>query len=309
MNGEDRSVVRILADSSEVESILDPIEAAFGRTTGFHVVVFASEASLPRVPEPEEPLEPTDDAAGQAKRRSMFRVSREELRQDILEGTRLDRVYIAMVALSTVVAATGLARDSAAVVIGAMVIAPLLGPNIAFCLAVTLGDRELAKKALKTGLTGLSISALLSLALGFLLAIDPQGAEIALRTSLSLSDIVLALAAGTAGALAFTTGSNQASLVGVMVAVALLPPLTTSMMLVSGGYFAGAARALLLLAVNLVCVNLAGIATFLAQGIRPRTWYEEAVARKASRRALVAWGMALLILTGLLFLARHFTEE
>ena len=71
-----------------------------------------------------------------------------------------------MVILSTVVASIGLIKDNLAVIIGAMVIAPLLGPNIGLALATTLGDSDLGKKALKTNFTGIFIAFILALGIG-----------------------------------------------------------------------------------------------------------------------------------------------
>jgi uncharacterized hydrophobic protein (TIGR00271 family) len=117
-----------------------------------------------------------------------------------------------------------------------MVIAPLLGPNVALSLATTLGDGDLARTALKTNAVGIGLALALSVCLGLILAVDPNIHEIASRTEVSLSDVVLALVAGGAGALAFTSGV-PAALVGVMVAVALLPPLVTCGLLLGSEFF------------------------------------------------------------------------
>jgi len=88
----------------------------------------------------------------------------------------------------------------------------------------------------------------------------------------------------------------QVALIGVMVAVALLPPLVTFGMLLGSGFTELALGALLLLSVNIICVNLAGVATFLFQGVRPRTWWEENRAKKSTRIAIFIWTLLLLIL-------------
>ena len=142
---------------------------------------------------------------------------------------------MAMVALSTVVAAIGLSHNSVAVIIGAMVIAPLLGPNVALSLGITLGDLSLLRQGLLTALAGIAAALALSVIIGVLLDVDPTLSEMASRTRVGLGDIVVALASGSAGALAFTTGVS-ATLIGVMVAVALLPPLVTSGLLLGGGH-------------------------------------------------------------------------
>jgi uncharacterized hydrophobic protein (TIGR00341 family) len=305
-SGKDCVSIHVLAETGEVEGILDPLEARCSKIDGFYAVVLSTEASLPRLPEAEAAADKLsrDEAEGKPKKRTPMRVSREELRRDIEKGARLDRVFLVMVALSSVVASIGLARDSSAIVIGAMVIAPLLGPNMALALATTLGDRDLGRRALKTGGTGLALAFALAMAMGLIWSLDPTNAEIASRTQLSLSDIVLALASGAAGALAFTSGAAS-SLVGVMVAVALLPPMAVFAMLLVGGHPDEAWRALLLLSVNLICVNLAGVVTFLLQGIGPRTWWEAEKTRRATRRALVIWCVLLFVGAGLILLSQQ----
>jgi uncharacterized membrane protein len=115
--------------------------------------------------------------------------------------------------------------------------------------------------------------------------------------------IAVALASGCAGALAFTTGVS-AALVGVMVAVALLPPLVTFGLLLGGGEPELAMGALSLFMVNLICVNLAGVTTFLVQGIHPATWWEKNRAAKATRIAIGLWVALLAALVGLILLLR-----
>jgi uncharacterized hydrophobic protein (TIGR00341 family) len=143
----------------------------------------------------------------------------------------------------------------------------------------------------------------MTLILGVLLHVDPTLSELASRTQVGLSDVVLALAAGCAGALAFTTGVS-AIMVGVMVAVALLPPMVTFGLLLGGGQLKLAMGALSLLAANLICLNLAAVLTFMAQGIRPATWWEKDRAKKATRIAVVLWMTLLVVLVGLILLLR-----
>ncbi len=81
----------------------------------------------------------------------------------------------------------------------------------------------------------------------------------------------------------------MAPFLGVKVAVAILPPLVASGLLLGGGHPASAIGALSLFLLNLICVNLAGVITFLAQGIRPATWREKDRAKKATLIAIGLW--------------------
>ena len=104
-----------------------------------------------------------------------------------------------------------------------------------------------------------------------------------------------------AGTLAFTQGLSGA-VIGVMVAVALVPPLVVCGMLLGEGYVTTAGGAFLLTVANLICINLAGVATFLAQGVRPRSWWEAERAKKATLRAILVWLVLLASLSLILWL-------
>jgi uncharacterized hydrophobic protein (TIGR00341 family) len=303
---EGQAAVRILVDAERSEAVLDGLESRFKQLDGFRVLLLPVEAAIPR---PAEPPEAAADLVPPAAPESAPapgppRISREELYADIADTIRLSGVYLMMVVLSSIVAAVGLLRGNVAVIVGAMVVAPLLGPNVALALATTLADTALARTALKANAAGLIVGLAISLAVGLLIPVDPQVAEIASRTRADLSDVVLALAAGSAGALAFTSG-YPATLIGVMVAVALLPPLVTFGLLTGSGHAGEALGALLLLASNIICVNLAGVVTFLARGIRPLTWWEADRARRAARAAVALWLGLLVVLVGLIVLARR----
>jgi uncharacterized hydrophobic protein (TIGR00341 family) len=200
------------------------------------------------------------------------------------------------------VAVVGLYYNSVAIIIGAMVIAPLLGPNMAMSLGTTLGDMSLLRSAILTALAGIVTTMVLSVFIGILLQANPDLPELASRNGVGMGDIAVALASGCAGALAFTTGVSTA-LIGVMVAVALLPPLVAFGLLLGGGHPALAMGALSLFLVNLISVNLAGVTTFMAQGIHPATWWEKDQADKATHTALKLWVamLAVLIILILLF--------
>ena len=89
------------------------------------------------------------------------------------------------------------------------------------------------------------------------------------------------------------------ALVGVMVAVALLPPLVAAGLLLGAGYWLNATGALLLVFVNIVSINLSGVITFILKGIQPKNWWEAESAKKAVRIAITVW-LILLILLGVI---------
>jgi len=300
---DDLTLVRVLLAKEQAEAVSDRLESRFGTREGFQVILLPVEAALPREAEPADAEAPSATAKP-PERPPAMRVSRDELLADVQESLGSPRLHLAMALLSTVVCAVGLLRDNVAVLIGAMVLAPLLGPNVALALATTLGDTKLAVTALRIGLASLGTALALSMAVGLVVAVDPLAAEIAARTEVSFSDIVLALAAGSAGALVFTSGVPTA-LIGVMVAVALLPPVVALGLLVGSGQWRPAEGSLLLLLINVACVNLAGVVTFLIRGVRPRSWWDATRARKATRIAVIAWCVVLVILALLIVLVRQ----
>ena len=301
--GDDRVLVRVLLRAEDAEEAMDSFDKHFYTSEGFRMMLLPVEATLPR-PEPrEEPKEEMIENLPEEKPKPQ-RISREELYADIEDSAKLSKVFVVMVLLSSIVAAIGLLHNNVTVVIGAMVIAPLLGPNVALSLATTLGDRELATRALKTNAVGIIAGFSLALLMGLVFGARPDIPEIASRTRVELVDIVLALASGCAGALAFTAGA-PAAVIGVMVAVALLPPLVVVGILLGGGFAYSAVGALLLLLTNLICVNIAGVVTFLIQGIRPITWWEEDRAKKATRISLITWLLLLSALVGVILLSQR----
>ena len=199
-------------------------------------------------------------------------VSREEVYANIADGAKLHRHYLTLVVLAAIVAGVGLTYDNTAAVIGAMVVAPLLGPNMAIALGIVLGDLPLVRRALVAAGAGFALTLVFAVFLGLALGADPTTPELAARARVGIWDLVLALAAGCAGALAFTSGAPT-YLTGVMVAVALLPPTVASGMLFSSGNWVGAANALLLAASNVTAITLAAILTFAWRGMRPRNWW------------------------------------
>ena len=300
---DEQVLLRLLVPSEKTEAVIQELETRFQTSPGFRLVIFEVQATLPQ-PEIEEPEQEEGPQSQEEEQKDPLRIACDELVQKLSSGAVVNRVFLVTVVLSTVVAAIGLIRGNVAVIIGAMVIAPLLGPNMTLAMATTLGDPKLARNALRVNATGLLLALLLAVLIGVAVPVDPSVQEIASRTKVELSDVVLALAAGSAGALAFTTGLS-AAVVGVMVAVALLPPLATVGLLLGSGHPRLALGALLLTLTNIVCVNLAGVATFLWQRVNPRHWWEADRAKRMVRVASAVWLALLALLVALILAARY----
>lgn len=301
---EERSILKIIIAAEKTESLLDTFEKKYGSHENFHLVLMPLEASYPSTKEIEEREKEKEAGDEDEKKKESLRVSRQELYHDVFDSAKLTGIYLVMVVLSAIVASIGLIRDNVAVIIGAMVIAPLLGPNVALSFAVTIGDGVLGRNSLKTNAFGLLVAFAVSLFLGYFLTIDPAIHEIASRTFISETDIVLALASGVAAALSITSGVPSV-LIGVMVSVALMPPLVVFGMLLGSGEISLAGGAFQLVAVNMISINLAGVVTFLIQGVRPLNWWEASRAKKATLYAIIIWMSLLAALTALLIASRQ----
>lgn len=142
---------------------------------------------------------------------------------------------------------------------------------------------------------------LISVGLGAFFPVDDPGPEMMNRTHAGMSSATLALASGAAAALSLTTGLSSV-LVGVMVAVALLPPAAVLGIFVGQGNWNLALGAGILLGINVVCVDIAGNVVFWLKGIRPRNPEHKARARRALTLSLLGWTVALAALFLLLLL-------
>jgi len=295
---DNRCAVRMLVTPESRQAVLDALQSVLSTSETARIIISPVEASLPRV---------EDNGAEKESRKRKAALSREELYNDVSKSAQLDGRFLLLVFLSTIVVAVGLLEDNVAVVIGAMVIAPFLGPNIALALGSALGDNALVWQSLKTNLSGMAFALLLSICLGALwpYAIDSQ--ELIARTYVGLDSIALALASGAAAVLSLTTGLASV-LVGVMVAVALLPPTATLGFMIGSGQQELALGAGLLLAVNIVCVNLAAKLGFLFMGIKPRTWLDQQRARQSMVTYIAIWLILLIILTILIYLRTQLAQ-
>ncbi|MBD2843913.1 TIGR00341 family protein [Paenibacillus sp. IB182496] len=222
------------------------------------------------------------------------RASRHELYLQIEGNSKSDLTYLLFIILSSVVVMAGLIRDSSYIIIGGMVIAPLLGPVIALAFSSILGDFPLVKQSILTVIKGIVLTLAIAVLFGMFLHTPIANDKFYARTRVDVWDIVLALASGAAGALSYLR-RVPSSLVGVMVAVALLPPtlvLGISITMVSWSYVFGAA---LLLLVNITSILLAGIVTFSISGITP-VGYEEIKRAENSRKVSLMLIATLVVL-------------
>jgi len=295
----ERQVIRLLVDDKHRQAVMDALQNIIVNHDSTRLVVLPVEATIPQMEADDKDKEDDKEKTGTGG------ATREELYHSISKNAELNSNYLLLVFLSTIVAAIGLIENNVAVVIGAMVIAPLLGPNIALALAATLGDTPLIWASLKTNLAGMTLALGLSLLIGLIWPIDIQSPELVSRTYVGIDSVVLALASGAAAVLSLSTGLSSV-LVGVMVAVAILPPTATIGLMLGSNQVELAFGAALLLAVNVVCVNLAAKIVFMVRGVKPRTWLEKRKAKQSTTTYMVIWIISLSILLVAIYLRGRF---
>jgi uncharacterized hydrophobic protein (TIGR00271 family) len=194
--------------------------------------------------------------------------------------------FLALMVLSTIMAAMGLIQNSAAVVIGAMLVAPLMTPLLGLGLALVQGNPMLARLSLRSVGLGLCVALFCGLLVGLgTMSFEEPTREMLSRGGPGLLDLFVAFAAGLAAAYASCRPGLIAALPGVAIAAALVPPIATSGLALALGDFALAVGALLLFVINMVTIVLACVISLLAVGIRN--------IKKTSRWTVIAGGAVI----------------
>jgi uncharacterized hydrophobic protein (TIGR00271 family) len=192
-----------------------------------------------------------------------------EVYKTIRNGSQPSVDFYLMIALSSSIATFGLLQNSPAVIIGAMLVAPLMSAIFGLSLGVVRGDLRLLRRAASATLRGVLLAIAVAGVFSLIIPAAAPQPEILSRTHPNLLDLGVALASGAAGAYALCRKGVSASLPGVAIAAALVPPLATigiGLALWQGEIAGGA---LLLFATNLVAISAAGGLVFLWLGFRP----------------------------------------
>jgi uncharacterized hydrophobic protein (TIGR00271 family) len=216
--------------------------------------------------------------------------------------------FFLMVVLSCVIATLGLIINSGTVVIGAMLVAPLMSPILGISLSTIIGDASLFRKSLEALLKGILLAVAISAALGLLAStgefnfLAELPSEILGRTRPTLFDLAIAIAGGTAAAYALSQPHMAATLPGVAIATALMPPLCVVGIGLSQRQRDVFGGALLLFLANLVAIGFAGSLVFYLLGFGPLPTTEQVY--KIPRTIAISIGLLFLValpLSGFMF--------
>ena len=224
------------------------------------------------------------------------RENRVAVREAIHKNAAFTPQFVLMNALATIVACYGLLADSTAVVIGAMIIAVLLGPISGIALALVDGDGKLLKKAMGAEIGGALVVLLVAFIIGSLHHDVPITHELLARTRPNVLDLMIALAGGAAGAYATVSPRLSVGLVGVAISTALVPPLATCGMCLARHENNLAWGGFLLFFTNLVAIQFASSVVMWLSGFHAVT-DTAADVQKTRMRLLATNGVSVASLT------------
>lgn len=241
------------------------------------------------------------------KRKNM--AERVQIYTRLRRSARADTDYFTLTALSAGIAAFGLLLSSPAVIIGAMLVAPLMSPIVGTGLAIVQGEGRFLRLALATVLRGALWGIVVGFIIGMLRPNTPLTEEVLLRTAPTLLDLGVALLAGMAGAYALCESDAAGALPGVAIAAALVPPLASAGIAFASFLFGVselqlALGAVLLFSTNFIAITSAAVLVFLALGFRPSVSRKE---RRHLQVRTVRIALAMLLIISVLLGAITFS--
>ncbi|MFZ0737275.1 MAG: TIGR00341 family protein [Candidatus Acidiferrales bacterium] len=220
-----------------------------------------------------------DREKGKLFRRTKLRAAAEQLStiyESVLESSQIDIEYVALLSLAGLIALFGLLENSAAVIIGAMLISPLMNPILSAALALLLGDGKLGKRS--ASVLAFSVAGIIGITwlVASLTPLKQATPEIFARTAPNLLDLFIAFLSGLAGTLALRGGSVALTILpGVAIAVAVVPPLSVVGYGLSTHQGSIAGGAFLLFFTNLVSIVISAAVVFRIIGFQPQQESEQ----------------------------------
>jgi uncharacterized hydrophobic protein (TIGR00271 family) len=221
--------------------------------------------------------------------RKASKIDHSEVLKDIYLDSSISTSYFLTLTIANWIALSGLITNSAAVIIGAMLISPLMSPILNIGFAFITGDQFVWSKSLKKIAFGVALTLVTAAIATYLSPLKEVTNEILARTRPNLYDLIIALLAGTAGAAALCTKKNYLTIVpGVAIATAVIPPLsvagfglgTWNFRIFAGGFF--------LFFTNFVAIIISTCVVFFLYGFRPSVAGEETMSQIKKRVSVLA---------------------
>ena len=217
------------------------------------------------------------------------------------DDAEINNFFLVLMLLSTMLAAVGLYLDSASVIIGAMLLAPLMAPIVSLAMGILRGYDKMIKKSLGKIAVGITIALLASIIITLLFPDKPITGEMQARLNPTLLDLAVAIISGMAAAYSKSFREIIQSLAGVAIAVALVPPLAVAGTGIGRWDFQFFFQAFLLFSTNLVGIVIAAVLTFRMLGYSP--------AIRSKRNLGMVLGLLILIVVPLYLSYNRIIEE
>ncbi|MDD2697172.1 MAG: TIGR00341 family protein [Arcobacteraceae bacterium] len=192
-----------------------------------------------------------------------------ELFISLRNSSKFSYVFLILMILSTLLATTGLFANSAPVIIGAMILAPLMSPIVSLSMGVIRADKFLLEQSVRTLILGIVMALFCSSLFTLFIPLEQITPEMQGRLNPNLLDLMVAIFSGIAGAYANAKEEVTKSLAGVAIAVALVPPLSVTGIGLGLGNFEVIYGSFLLFITNLVGITLSAALTFIILGYSP----------------------------------------
>ena len=291
------AIVTFPLPTNAVESVLADLREV-GIDENTYTVVVEAETVISRH---------FDELTEEYKQRetSENKIAREELQTNANNLVSGPQTYLTMTIISSVVATAGLLLDSAATVVGSMVIAPLIGPALAASVGTVVDDHELFVRGVRLQASGMLVAvasaAVFAAALRFGNLIPPgldplTIGEVRERLAPNILVLAVALGSGVAGIISLMTGVSVA-LVGVMIAVALIPPAAAMGIGIAYGLPSLTVGAGVFVMVNVLSINFAALLVLWYSGYRPKDWFRVPDVRSAVTKRIVVLAVSILLLS------------
>jgi uncharacterized hydrophobic protein (TIGR00271 family) len=206
---------------------------------------------------------------------------RSEVYMEMRHSAEADVDFHVLIVIASAIATFGLLQDSAAVIIGAMLVAPLMSPIVAISLGIVQGNLRMVRRGLSSTAKGSAVS--IAVATGFMLAfptLQPTE-QIMSRTSPTLFDLGVGLTAGAAAAYSVSRKAVSAAITGTAISVALVPPLCVVGIGLASDRLDIGVGALVLFLTNLAAIVFVSVVVFLLLGFFPRDKDRHAKAKGA----------------------------
>jgi uncharacterized hydrophobic protein (TIGR00341 family) len=278
----DLLIINLLYD--KVDIVIDKLKGDFDFTNNVHrsLMIFTPDTIIPRNKE-------------KANKES-YRASRETIVDYAKENSALSMQLIFLAIVASIVTSLGLITNNTAVIVGSMIIAPVFGPIAAMAIGIVLGDLKLLGQGLLSELTVVGIAIIVGGIFGVIIPNVTLNSALEVRMLPTIADLLIAFAAGGAGAYSLIVHVKSQQLVGVVIAAALIPVMATIGIGISLGNISMIIGATLLLLGNFFALLLAIILVFYYQGLKPQWWYAS-TAKKLIKRSLIVLVISVVVLT------------